>query len=323
MSAVTLFALGGTISMRVSGGLAVPALDAAGIADLLGPDHGVAAIDVARVGGSEVDFSHLRALTEAMATAIAGGTEGVIVTTGTDSIEETAAWLTYTGPWPVPVVVTGSMLPGGEPGGDAPANLAAARAVATNPVTTEPVVAFAGKVWLGRRVRKVSGTGVEAFATPGLPPLGGVLNGVVRSFTPAPAPARPLGPVGDASARVPLVVAALGADGDVVKYLAVNADALVLAGNGAGNLPPALADAAVEVAASGTPVVVATRAADGRTSPMYGYRGGGGVLVESGLLLADRMSPHQVRVFLTLAVSRGLSGQALRTALLDHLESLS
>ncbi|MEV6213490.1 asparaginase domain-containing protein [Nocardia sp. NPDC051833] len=323
MSAPTLFTLGGTISMRLVDGLAVPTLDADGVAGLLGGTPPVTAVEIARVGGSEVDFTHLRALHAAMTAAVAGGSGGLIVTTGTDSIEEVAAWLTYTGPWTVPVVVTGSMTPGGEPGSDALANLRAAVAAVATPVSTEPVVAFAGALWLGRGVQKVSGTGLAAFATPGRAALGVVTGTAIAVEQPAPAPASTLGAPGAVIARVPLVGASMAADDTALRAVAAGADAVVVAGNGAGNLPPALAAAAAELAAAGTLVVVATRAADSRTAAVYGYRGGGGLLVEAGVLLADRITPHQVRVFLTVAVSRGLTGPALRTALTEHLESLT
>ncbi|MGW0327110.1 asparaginase [Nocardia sp. NPDC003183] len=335
MSTPTLFTLGGTISMRLVDGLAVPTLDAVGVARLLGGDPVLDAVEVARVGGSEVDFDHLRDLHAAMTAAQHRGSTGLIVTTGTDSIEEVAAWLTYTGPWTVPVVVTGSMEPGGEPGSDAVANLRAALAAVDTPVSSEPVVAFAGAIWLGRGVQKVAGIGLDAFATPGRPALGQVKGPAARSASatkegavvtaehPAPAPATVLGPPGARIARVPLVGAALGADDLALRAVAVDADAVVIAGNGAGNLPPALACTAIELAAAGTLVVVATRAADSRTAAVYGYRGGGGRLVEAGIVLADHITPHQVRVFLTVAVSRGLTANAVRSTLIHHLESLT
>lgn len=323
MAAIALLALGGTISMRMVDGLAVPALDAAQVAGLLGGTDDVVAVDVARVGGSEVDFTHLRALATTLDDVRSRGVAAAIVTTGTDSIEETAAWLTYSGPWDIPVVVTGSMRPGGEPGGDAAANLAAAAAVARTPITSEPVVVFAGKVWLGRGAQKVSGTELQAFDSPGRPPLGFVADGVVRTVSPPPSPARALGRPGALFTDVPLLTAPLGTGGGLLETAAEGAAAVVLAGNGAGNLPPEIADTAVSLASSGVLVAVATRAADARTNPLYGYPGAGGQLARDGVIVADGITPHQLRVYLTLAVSQGRRGAALRTALTQHLESLT
>lgn len=320
---ISLVTLGGTISMQNIDGLAVPVLDADGVAGLLGADHGLRCVEVARVGGSQVDFEHLRALTSAISELVISATTGVIVTTGTDSIEETAAWLTYTGPWPVPVVITGSMLPGGEPDGDAPANLNLALAAVRAEITTEPVVAFAGRTWLGRAAQKVSGTELDAFATPGRGPLAVVNeNGGLTMLTRPPRPATTLGPPGAILAPVPLVVAAMGADGDHLRRVAADQPAVVVGGNGAGNLPPALAEAAVDVAASGTLVAVATRVADAKAGAVYGYPGSGGRLVSAGVVLTPGMTPHQLRVFLSLAHSQTPRPHDLRSALLDHLETL-
>lgn len=321
---VSLLALGGTISMRLVDGRAVPSLGAGGIAALLGTGHGLRCVDVTRVGGSQVDFGHLHALTEAVGACEDSGAGGAIVTTGTDSIEEVSAWLTYTGPWSIPVVVTGAMRPGAEPGGDARANLSAALAAVRAPLTREPMVAFAGRIWLGRAVQKVSGTGPDAFATPGVPALGNVdEHGVVRVLTAEPTPATTLGVPGTPGIPVPLVTAAIGAGGDLLEHAGEGAHAVVVAGNGAGNLPPAMADAAVGLVASGTTVAVATRAADACTDPLYGYPGAGGRLADAGVILTSGMTPHRARVFLGLAIAHGWSGTDLRTVLRDHLESLS
>lgn len=320
---VALVALGGTISMRVVDNLAVPSLDARGVGALLGPSAELDCVDVARVGGSEVDFGHLRALHAVLAGLADADTPGVIVTTGTDSVEETAAWCTYTGPWPYPLVVTGSMRPGGEPGGDAPANLAVALAAVRTPLTREPVVAFNGRIWLGRQVQKVSGTELDAFRTPGRPALGRVHDGVVTVSSPAPGPAMTLGAPGPASRVIPLLTTALGAGGDLLKLVAQDTDAVVVAGNGAGNLPPGMATAAISLARSGVLVAVATRAADARTGPLYGYPGSGGVLEAGGVVLTPGMTAHRVRVLLTIAASQGHAGEHLRSALTNHLESLT
>ncbi|MCE5292850.1 MAG: asparaginase, partial [Nocardiaceae bacterium] len=255
---IELVTLGGTISMAVTeGGLATPQLDAAGIADLAGVhDVEFRTSPIAQLGGSELTFDHLRAVSRRLAELADVG--GVIVVTGTDSIEEVAAWLTYTGPWPYPVAVTGSMLPGAEPGSDAAANLRGAIDAVRLGCWTEPVVVFAGKVLLGRRVQKVSGTLVDAFDTPGFPLLARRESHGWRVME-RPAAATTLGPPGGHAVKVALVTAYMGADGHAIDCAAQASDAVVVAANGAGNLPVGMADAVIRLVRDGRLIVVGTR----------------------------------------------------------------
>lgn len=319
---IELVTLGGTISMAVTeGGLARPQLDAAGIADLAGVhDVEFRTSPIAQLGGSELTFDHLRALSRRLGELADVG--GAIIVTGTDSIEEVAAWLTYAGPWPFPVAVTGSMLPGAEPGSDAAANLRGAIDAVRLGCWPEPVVVFAGKVLLGRRVQKVSGTLVDAFDTPGFPLLARRESHGWRVIE-RPEAATTLGPPGDKAVKVALVTAYLGADGHAIDCAAQASDAVVVAANGAGNLPVGMADAVIRLVRDGRLVVVGTRANDSRTAPVYGYPGGGGQLVAADVPVVGGMTPHQIRVFLAVALSQGRTGADTLHQLRAHVDSVN
>ncbi|HEX5143623.1 MAG TPA: asparaginase [Mycobacterium sp.] len=310
MSGIHLLGLGGTISMRETAAGAVPVTGAAGLADVVDGFSG--AEDLALLGGSEVDFEVLERLVARARELVADGADGIVVTTGTDSIEEVVTWLAYRKSWPVPVVVTGSMIVGARADSDGRANLADALAVAASGSPVDPVVVFAGKVFDGREVIKVSGVVRDAFDAPGRGPVGYVVGGRVSWHrTPARAKAHgdPLGPI----QPVPVVLAALGDDGSLLRAAGATQPAVVVAANGAGNLPPQQATAARELIDNEVLVVITTRATDARVAPVYGYPGGVAGLAAYGAVLADGLSPHRARLLVTLGHAQGLDHAGLRT----------
>lgn len=304
--------------MEREGG-AVPALGAADLASFC--DSIVSWEDVSLVGGSEVTFGLLRHLADRIRNAFANGTTAVVVTLGTDAIEETASWLAYCGPWDRPIIVTGSMLPGNRTDSDARANLcdsiAAARSAVTISLGNEPLVVFAGRIYIGREVLKMSGVERTAFDAPGRGPVGAVLAGVPKWYrtvtTPLVTVGPPLGPV----PHVPIVTASLDDDGWLLSAASDHYPALIVAGNGAGNLPPLQAEAAVRASRKGKLVVVVSRAPDALTAPLYAYPGGSATLKEAGVALASDLTPHRARLLVGLALSRGLSAAEI-ARLVDH-----
>lgn len=312
MSDIHLLALGGTISMRETPGGAIPFADAATLAQRVDGFGG--AEDIALLGGSEVGFTELERLVGRLGALVAQGIGGAVVTTGTDSIEEVSAWLSYRGDWPVPVVVTGSMIVGNRHDSDGTANLSDALTVAAGGADIDPVVVFAGRVFAGREVLKVSGVARDAFDAPGRGPLGIVGGGHVDWIRRPPrraahgAPSAPLQPV-------PIVTAALDDDGALLRFAGSRRPAVVVAANGAGNLPPGQAAAARQLASDGVLVVVTTRAPDARVAPRYGYPGGVSTLVAAGAHLAPGLTPHRARLLLTLGLTQGRDHAGLRRLL--------
>jgi L-asparaginase len=320
--------LGGTISMRVVNGLAVPALNGAQLAALAG--IATTPVDLAALGGPQLDFGLLVATAQAIRAAEARGVGAVIVTLGTDAIEEVGAFLAYTGPWHANVVITGAMSAGGEPDSDGPQNLRDAAAVAAGPHLAEPVVVFAGRVTLARATVKVSGLELDAFASE--TQMSWSVEEVRRSgslpgLRPTPTP---LGAPGEATVEVPIIVSALSIGpvpgsqaADPAATRAARAPALVCVGTGAGNLNREVTDIAEAALAAGSTVAIATRALDRRMSAGYGYPGGSGQLVGAGAVLATGMSPYRARMFLLVALSQGLRGVHLSSRLSSHVDEMS
>jgi len=310
MSGAYLLGLGGTISMHQTAQGAVPVT---GAVELSGTVAGFAGAEsLALVGGSEVDFDLLERLVDRARELVADGADGIVVTTGTDSIEEVAAWLSYRENWSVPVVVTGSMILGTRPDSDGRANLADALAVAVSGADIDPVVVFAGKIFDGREAVKVSGVVRDAFDAPGRGPIGYVVGGQVQWHR-AQARRKSHGDPTGQIRPVPVVLAALGDDGALVRAAGDGQRAIVVAANGAGNLPPKQAAAVQELIDGGRLVVLTTRAADGRAAPVYGYPGGVAGLVEYGAQLAAGVSPHRARLLVTLGLAQGRDNEGLRS----------
>jgi L-asparaginase len=309
VTGIRLIGLGGTISMRETADGAVPFTGAAALAQRVG---GFAeAEDLALVGGSEVDFDLMERVVARITDLVDEGSDGVVVTTGTDSIEELSAWLSYRHSWPIPVAVTGSMVTGERPDSDGIANLTDARTVAASGADIDPVVVFTGRVYAGREVLKVSGIARDAFDAPGRGALGLVGGGEVTWFRSLHrgnaygAPTR-------AVHAVPIVVAGLGDDGALLNFAGAGQPAVVVAANGAGNLPPKQSAAAHRLIEAGTLVVITTRAPDARVAPRYGYPGGVATLAAGGAQLAPGLSPHRARLLVSLGIAQGLDNHDLR-----------
>lgn len=318
MTGVQLLALGGTISMRPGPSGAVPVACAAGIAERVEGFKG--AEDIVLVGGSEVDFEIMERLVGRCVELDAESAAGVVVTTGTDSIEEVSSWLAYRERWSMPVVVTGSMVAGDRFDSDGTANLSDALAVASSGCDVDPLVVFGGRVWAAREVMKMSGVERDAFAAPGRGALGVVSGGTVSWYrhlnrrATHGAPARRVVPV-------PIVLACMADDGSILDGAGARHPAIVVAANGAGNLPPGQAAAARRLIDAGKLVVITTRAPDARVAPLYGYPGGSAQLAAAGAVLVSGVSPHRARLLLTLGIAQGRDIGQLRELLADEADA--
>ncbi len=319
-------ALGGTISMRVVDGLAVPTLSGAQLAELAGIT--TTPVDLAAVGGPQLNFGLLVSTVNVIRSVQERGVSAVIVTLGTDAIEEVGAFLTYCGPWDANVVITGAMEPGAEPGSDGPQNLRDAAAIATGARLPEPVVVFANRITLARATVKVSGLELDAFASP-TQPSWSVEEVLGAGALPGGGHAPPaLGAPGAETVEVPIIVSALSIanpaadEAPLAGHPADQPPALVCVGTGAGNLTQEVCAIAETALAAGATVAVATRALDLRMAAAYGYPGGSGVLEAAGAVLATGMSPHRVRIFLLIALSQGLRGPELSSILTSHVDAL-
>ena len=175
---VRLLAAGGTIAMR--GARAVPVLDAAALIEQVPSLSSVPALEaetVLALPGSQLTLEQALGVA-ARAAEVAGGGEGVVVTTGTDTLEELAVLCALLHGGPTPIVLTGANRPGSSPGADGPANLVDAVVVAGAAASAQlgTVVVFGGEIHAATSVRKVDSTGPAAFGSPSAGPVGRVVE---------------------------------------------------------------------------------------------------------------------------------------------------
>ena len=242
------------------------------------------------------------------------GVDGVVVSQGTDTIEETSFLLDLVYDGDAPVVFTGAMRNPTLAGADGPANLLAAVTVAAAPQTRGlgGLVVLGDELHAARFVQKAHTTSVTAFVSPPAGPLGFVAEGRVVVLTrpdrrpplPALAALPSLPPRGQA-VRTGLVTMVLGDDGALLEAAALCFDGLVLAGYGAGHVPAAVAGQ-LDRLARRIPVVLASRTGAGTVlARTYGYPGSERDLRDRGLIGAGFLDPLKARLLLHLLLTAG------------------
>lgn len=312
---VRLLAAGGTIAMR--GDRAVPALDAGelvGLAPELAAVPALNAETLLSLPSAHLTLADALRIAARAAESAAGG-EGVVVTSGTDTLEELAVLCALVHGAQAPVVLTGANRPASRPGADGAANLLDAVAVAGADAASGlgAVLVFGGEVHAAMTVRKVDSTGPAAFGSPVAGPIGRVVEGRLWLH------ARPVRPgalsVSRLAGRVDVITATLGDDGALLRESAPKADGIVLVALGAGHLSPALATE-LRRAAAEIPVIVTCRPE--RSSMLfetYGFNGAERDVRASGAMCAPFLSPAAARVVLLASLGAGLQRAEIAAAL--------
>lgn len=308
-----MFALGGTISMAGRNGAVVTRL---GGADLIAAVPGLAELDVPldvrdprAVPSANLTFAQLLEVVDEAAAAVAGGARGVVVTQGTDTLEETAFLADLVWPHREPLVFTGAMRNPTLAGADGPANVLAAIRVAACDAARDlgALVAFNDEIHAARWVAKSHSTSTATFVSPNVGPIGHVIEGRVRLLAGLPRHT-PLGrpdPAGLAATRVALHTVALDDDGGQLIGLADTYQGLVVAGFGVGHVPadlaPVLGDLAERI-----PVVLTSRSGAGSVlTHTYGAVGSERDLMRRGLISGGLLRPYQARVLLRTLLAGG------------------
>jgi len=312
---VRILAVGGTIAMR--GDRAVPSLDAAALVEAVPELAAVEQLEAETVLELPGPYLSLRQALDVAdrARKAADAGEGVVVTTGTDTMEELAVVCAMTYGGEAPIVLTGANRPASSPGADGPANLLDAVSFAGSRTAggLGVVIVFGGEVHAAMSARKVDSIGPTAFGSPVAGPVGRMVEG--RPWLHA----RPVRPTPVAVERleysVAIVTATLGDDGKVLAELAASRDGIVLVALGAGHLS-ASAIGELRTAVQRIPVVVTCR--PDRPSMLfdtYGFEGAERDLRESGAVCAPFLSPPAARMALLCCLGAGLDRDQMAQAL--------
>jgi L-asparaginase len=244
--------------------------------------------------------------------------DGIVVTHGTDSLEETAYLLARSVASDKPVVFTGAMRTSSDLGWDGPGNLGAAvRVAASDEARGQGVlVVMSDRVFTALDVTKAHTYMVDAFDSPGLGPIAVLDDGrvVFRRSIPAPPPILNATTLAQ---PVDIVYSFAGSDSRLLDASREQGRGrgIVVAGMGRGNVPVAMLDGIDRWIGDGKPVVITSRAGRGRVGHTYGYAGGGRRLAERGAIFAGSRRPQQARIDVMLGLGAGLDVAGLRELL--------
>jgi L-asparaginase len=311
---------GGTIaSVAVPGSTeARPTLSAADVLASVPQIADVADVepkDFPTIASYAVTVQDMLALAREAVQAFEEGFDAVVVSHGTDTIEETAYALALTVPRGRPIVLTGALRNPSLPGPDGPANLLAAVRVAAvaEAGTLGPLVVLNDELHTARFATKTHTSRPSTFASPGAGPVGELVEGRVDLWF------RPLWEdylgLPDSVDRhaVELIRVAAGIDDTLMRAaIGKQPDGIVLEGFGGGHLPLTLLPALDDAIAAGIAVVVATRGVAGpNLERTYRLEGAETDLIERGALTAGAIGGHKARLRLLVGSALGRSPRSL------------
>jgi L-asparaginase len=319
---VAIFATGGTIASPVEiGGGATPRLNARDLVMAvpeLAKIAEISAISFRQTSSSELTVPDLVELVESMSRRVSAGAEGVVVTQGTDSLEETAFVLDLLWDRATPVVVTGAMRNPSLPSADGPANILAAVQVASSSATRDfgCLVVFNNDIHASRFVQKTHTSSLSTFRSMPTGPIGWLSEDRVRIAV------RPIGrhhiwPGHAAPPAIALLKIGLGDDGRLIEVIEGHRFAgLVVEAFGGGHLPRVMAEPLERLCAR-IPVVLASRICSGELlTRTYGFPGSEKDLLSRGLIPAGFLTGLKARLLLMLLLTRDATREQIAEAFL-------
>lgn len=231
--------------------------------------------------------------------------DGIVVTHGTDTLEETAYFLELTVKTTKPIIITGAMRSTNEIGSDALYNLISSLRVAVDDEAAEKgvLVVMNDEIHTASNVTKTSTSNVATFQSPQYGPIGIITKeSIIFHHTIL---SRYSHPVAQITKNVFLLKAYAGMDEQIIKALFDGKpDGLVIEGLGQGNLPKNTVQSIQKFIADNTPVVLVSRCYQGIVQPTYDYEGGGKQLKDKGLILTNGLNGPKARIKLLIALEK-------------------
>jgi len=227
--------------------------------------------------------------------------DGIVITHGTDTLEETAYFLELSTNFNFPIVLTGAMRSSNEIGSDGVYNLmSAVRVAAADDANDKGVlVVLNDEIHTATNVTKTHSSSVSTFQSPQYGPIGIVTKSAIH-FHHAPL-SRTYLPVGSINKKVAMFKIYAGMESDLlVSISSLGYDGVVLEGLGQGNVPPDLVVGIRRLLSEGLPVILVSRCFNGIAQDIYAYEGGGKMLKDMGVRFEHGLSGQKARLKLLL-----------------------
>jgi len=315
---VQFLATGGTIAMKIDPikNAPVPAISGD---DLLAtvPDIGkYATIEVNNLSNVPSDYMDpprwVQLSKAAQAALDRPEVAGVIVSHGTDTLEETAFWLDLTVKSSKPIVLIGAQRNASSSDFDGPRNLLNAARIVVDPQSKDKGVMLAmnNQINSARYVTKTHTGNVETFNSGDFGFIGEVYPDRVI-YANAPQRRQYIPIKTEKMPEVEIIAMYGGADGMALRSAVDRgAKGIVVQALGMGNMNVPMYEAVKYALSKNVPVVVSTRVHNGRVLPSYGFIGGGKTTSDAGAVMADDLKPAKARILLMLLLQNGIASQA-------------
>lgn len=311
MKNILLIHTGGTISMQLNsetGGVILSAANPLALEiDNIQQFANITEIEAFNLPSPHITPEHMLELKLIIDQGVATSKfDGVVITHGTDTLEETAYFLELATNYDMPIVLTGAMRSSNEIGADGVYNLMAAVRVAAadNANDKGVIVVLNDEIHTATNVTKTHASSVSTFQSPQYGPIGIVTKSAVH-FHHAPL-ARIYLPVESICKKVAMFKIYAGMEPDMLhSVVSLGYDGVVLEGLGQGNVPPALLSGIQQLLEASIPVIVVSRCFNGIAQDIYAYEGGGKMLKDMGVRFELGLSGQKARLKLLLELCSG------------------
>ena len=309
---------GGTISMQADASGAVVTSSDNPMNHVSNPLEGIQVhtLDFFNLPSPHIKPKHMLALYQKIKEE-AANYDGVVITHGTDTLEETAYFLDTMEVPHMPIVLTGAMRSSNELGSDGVYNYLSALRVASDDRAADKgvLVVMNDEIHAAKYVTKTHTTNVSTFQTPTHGPLGLIMKHEILYFKTAEPRVR--FDLDHIQGLVPIISAYAGMTDELIDMLDLEQlDGLIIQAFGAGNIPKETAQKLENLLQKGIPVALVSRCFNGIAEPVYAYQGGGVQLQKSGVFFVKELNAQKARLKLLIALNAGLTGQALK----DYME---
>lgn len=268
-----------------------------------------------QVPSPHMTLHHMNLLRKAIQQAVLEENyDGVVITHGTDTLEETAFFLDLTINIPIPVILTGAMRSSNEIGADGLYNYIAAIRVAIEDDARGKgvLVVFNDEIHSAKNVTKTHTSNTSTFQSPNYGPLGIITKNNIY-FHHLPIITKPLVKVRE-DKKVGLVKAHSDLDSELLKFFKTEQyDGVIIEALGQGNLSPSSLEGLQTLLDAEIPVVLVSRCFNGIVSNNYNYEGGGYELYNKGVLFSNGLNGQKARLKLIVALSNGMNHEQIRT----------